>query len=301
MTGILLGGAAALCLAIAYVFSSMAVRRHLHIGPVGLLCRAHLLMGGLSGIGLCFTWSPLVLKHAATIAWPLLGGVLFYLMGQTCLFMAQRKVDSSRVVPLLGLKLIVLAVINILILKNAAYGLPQWLGIALTLASTALLHHAGRRIAADSFFWVVFTCIGYASSDTCITELVRRLQEAGVTGLAPASMLGAFLSYALCGALSLAALPWIPRQPAAVWRAVAPFAFFWLLAMLFLFACFSSIGTVNGNIIQSSRGLIAILLGAILAKAGFTELEERVSRAILLRRLLATVMMIAAIVSFNSR
>ncbi len=294
MTGLLLGSVAALCLALAYVFSSLAVRRHLDISPMGLLCRAHLIMGALSLAGLCFTWSPLVLSHLATIAWPLFGGVFFYLWGQTCLFLAQRKVDSSRVVPLLGLKLIVLAAINILILKNAAYGFPQWLGIFLTLASTALLNNAGRRLTADSFAWVVLTCIGYASSDTCITELVRRLQGIGITGLAPSSLLGAFLSYTLCGALSLAVIPWLPRQPARVWRTVAPFAFFWLLAMLFLFACFSSIGTVNGNIIQSSRGLIAILLGALLAKAGFTELEERVTRTILLRRLLAAIMMIAA-------
>ena len=300
MTGLLLGSAAAFCLALAYVFSSMAVRHNLNIGPAGLLCRAHLIMGALSLIGLCFTWSPLVLTHFASIAWPLLGGVLFYLWGQTCLFLAQRKVDSSRVVPLLGLKLIVLAAINILILKNAVYGFPQWLGIFLTLASTALLNNAGRRITADSFIWVILTCIGYASSDTCITELVRRLQGIGIAGLAPSSLLGAFLSYAFCGALSLAIIPWIPRQPARVWRSVTPFAFFWLLAMLFLFACFSSIGTVNGNIIQSSRGLIAILLGALLAKAGFTELEERVTRAILLRRLLAAIMMIAAIICFNS-
>jgi len=299
MTGILLGSIAAFCLALAYVFSSQAVRRHRDIGPIGLLCRAHVIMGALSLVGLCFTWSPLVLSNFAAIAWPLIGGVFFYLWGQTCLFLAQRKVDSSRVVPLLGLKLIVLAVINLLILKNATYGFWQWLGIFLTLASTALLNNAGRRIGIDSFAWVALTCIGYASSDTCITELVHRLQDIGITGLAPSSLLGAFLSYTLCAALSLAILPWLPRQSARVWRTVTPFAFFWLLAMLFLFACFSSIGTVNGNIIQSTRGLFAILIGALLAKAGFTELEEKVTRAVFFRRLLAAFMMIAAIVSFN--
>jgi len=84
-----------------------------------------------------------------------------------------------------------------------------------------------------------------------------------------------------------------------VWKKVSPFAFFWLLAILFLFTCFADLGTVNGNIIQSTRGLLAIGLGAMLAKAGYTELEERVDAAVMARRVLAGVLMVLAIVCYN--
>ena len=94
MTGLLLGSAAAFCLALAYVFSSLAVRRHLDISPIGLLCRAHLIMGALSLAGLCFTWSPWSQPFAAARR-PVFGGV-FLSVGTDLLFLAQRKVDSSR-------------------------------------------------------------------------------------------------------------------------------------------------------------------------------------------------------------
>ena len=72
-----------------------------------------------------------------------------------------------------------------------------------------------------------------------------------------------------------------------------------LTAMLFLYACFARIGTVNGNIVQSTRGIIAILIGALLAALGFTELEEKVGVQVWIRRMIAGVMMFLAIVAFN--
>ena len=86
-----------------------------------------------------------------------------------------------------------------------------------------------------------------------------------------------------------------------VWGWISPFAVCWLIAMLFLFTCFGRVGTVNGNIIQSSRGIIAILLGALLAKLGFTELEEKVDWQVFVRRLIAGALMIGAIAAFNYR
>ena len=69
--------------------------------------------------------------------------------------------------------------------------------------------------------------------------------------------------------------------------------------MLFLYACFALIGTVNGNIVQSTRGIIAILIGAALSKLGFNELEEKITLNIFIRRIIAGAMMILAIVAFN--
>ena len=46
--GLATGFAAALFLALSYVFSGMSVRRFAGVSPVSLLCRSHLVMGALS-------------------------------------------------------------------------------------------------------------------------------------------------------------------------------------------------------------------------------------------------------------
>ena len=52
---------------------------------------------------------------------------------------------------------------------------------------------------------------------------------------------------------------------------------------------------VFGNVLLSSRGLFAVIIGAVLAHRGWHELEQRVDRATLLRRIAAAVLMTAAI------
>ena len=316
--GLALGGMASLFLALSYTFSGMSVRRCKDAGTFGLLCRAHVIMGVLSLIGLPFIWTPTLVTHFGDYALIMFLAIVFYLAGQFCLFMAQRTVDASRVVPLLGMKLLVLAVLNLLVMphitggKAESYGVFQWLGIFLTVGAAFILNKAGQRIPWQSLCWVGMTCLGYASSDTCITMLVRRLQTIGETtgdallaGLARPSVAGAFITYVICGVAGLMLLPLVKRSEdvhrKTVWGWISPFAFCWLTAMLFLYACFARIGTVNGNIVQSTRGILAILIGALLAKLGFTELEEKVGVSVLVRRLIAGVMMFLAIVAFNWR
>ena len=284
MTGIISGLLSAVFLALAYVFSGVAVRHCRQAGPVTILALAHVMMGLLSLVGLAFMWTPLVWTALPDYIGPLVGVMFFYLCGQGGLLCAQKTIDSSRIVPLLGLKLVVLALLNLLILRTESYGALQWLGIALTLLSAALLNRAGRRIPLRGLLLVVWTCVGYALSDTYIVQLVPQFHAHGMEGLIRPSLLSAFLAYILCGIVSLAMLPFLPRQP---------------LAVLFLFTCFADLGTVNGNIIQSTRGLLAIGLGAMLAKAGYTELEERVDAAVMARRVLAGVLMVLAIVCYN--
>lgn len=53
-SGLLPGGFAAFFLALSYIFSGMSVRRNHRVGTLGLLCRAHIVMGVLAAIGLIF-------------------------------------------------------------------------------------------------------------------------------------------------------------------------------------------------------------------------------------------------------
>ena len=65
--------------------------------------------------------------------------------------------------------------------------------------------------------------------------------------------------------------------------------------MAALYICFGQIGVVFGNILQSTRGFMSVVLGAMLAHLGWHELEQRVDRATLLKRMAAAALMTAAI------
>ena len=65
--------------------------------------------------------------------------------------------------------------------------------------------------------------------------------------------------------------------------------------MVGLYCCFGLVGVVFGNILQSTRGVMSVAIGATLAQLGWHELEQRVDRVTLLRRLAAALLMTAAI------
>jgi hypothetical protein len=82
------------------------------------------------------------------------------------------------------------------------------------------------------------------------------------------------------------------------WKASFPFAVSWFTGILFLFLCFGSIGVVFGNIVQSTRGLMSILMGSFVAYKGYEHIEEKMTPRATLWRLFAGALMIAAIALF---
>ena len=168
--------------------------------------------------------------------------------------------------------------------------------VILSVAAAAMLNRFGDRMAWQSVLWVLFTCVGYAISDLNIPPLVSHF---GSEGLMRASAFSTCLCYILCGAITAAMLPFLPRISAKAWLGAVPFSLAWFIAMLLLFASFSSIGVVYGNIVQSSRGVLSILIGAVVAAAGLEHLEVKTSRTVLIQRVFAAVLLTGAIALFQ--
>jgi drug/metabolite transporter (DMT)-like permease len=294
ITGILFGFAAAFFQSCSYLFSKRYVARFEQT-TVGLLVCGHVIMGAFSVVLLPFVWSK-TMPSFYVYALPLAGCVVFYLLGQVFLFWSFKDTDASRVSPLLGLKILMLAALA-LIFSNQHFYLLQWGGIVLSVAAACMLGMMGKKLTLKSWGWIFCACLCYSLSDLSIKILIGRFAGLGL-GLFHASVLSTCLNYFVCGAIAGTALLLFPVFSFSKWKASFPFAVSWFTGILFLFLCFGSIGVVFGNIVQSTRGLMSILMGSFVAHKGYEHIEEKVALRAMLWRLFAGSLMIAAIALF---
>jgi len=111
-----------------------------------------------------------------------------------------------------------------------------------------------------------------------------------------AALLVCAFSYIFCGLAVLPLALWVRRVRVADLRATAPYAATWLLSMACLYICFAFAGVILGNIVQSSRGLIVILVSPWLAAhRHWSHLETAHPPHAVARRAACALLMIAAV------
>jgi drug/metabolite transporter (DMT)-like permease len=289
LLGILFGFIAAMAASTSYV--GTRIFEHRFPGrTLNFISLAHIIMGVFSLILLPFVW-PARMPPLQEYALSLVACAGFYLIGQFFLFITLKKSSASRVSPLLGIKVFILAMIGILFLGQHFHYL-QWLAIFLSMIATLMLSRTGEKLSLIAATLILLTCIAYCISDINIKFLVGHFEY---LGLAHAAVLSACLVYVFCGIVALVLLFLLPRPTAVMFGYSMPFAVAWFSGMLFLFACFALIGVVYGNIVQSSRGIISIFMGAMLVRYNLEHLDQRVSRGVFFQRLAAAFLMSCAI------
>jgi drug/metabolite transporter (DMT)-like permease len=296
--GIILGLGAASSNSVAYLFSRAFLHKH-NESHFHLLAISHLMLGVVS-VGLAaFLW-PAQMPSFRDFGPSLMGTALFYLAAQTCFFMALKKTEASRLSPMLGAKIIILALISILFLDKSFTAL-QWMAIIFSFIAAVLLTGAGSRVPTLAIVLILATCLGYCMSDINIAKLIPYFEPE--MGLIPASMFSTSLYFIVCGAVSLVMLICLKDKPLAMWKDAIPFSILWYTAMLCLFGCFGTLGIIYGNIMQSTRGIISVVLAAFVSMMGFHKLEQKVSRWVLVKRIFAAALMTTAVAIFqmNSR
>lgn len=300
--GVVAGLAAAGFSAVSYLVS-----RHYGLGQralgrkgaaLRLLAVSHLLM---AAICIPLTWAawPATSPPVRLFAVPLAASVGFYLLGQSSLFAALKRVEASRMAPLLGLKIVMLAVIVSFVLGHVL-DTRQWLAVALSVAAAVMLQVGRGAVPVGAFGFVLSCCLSFAISDIFIIRLIDGLQAGAMTSSVAISRLHAgglamALTYGLCGLLFVPLVVGLRPYTRTDWVAAAQYASAWLLSMVGLYCCFGLVGVVFGNILQSTRGVMSVALGAAMGHFGWHELEQRVDRVTLLRRLAAALLMTAAI------
>ena len=295
LTGILLGVGAAAFQSVSYVFLRLYVAdgkghvRH-------ILVAGHLGMGLASLLLLPLLWSS-SMPPFGDFAFPLLGSSGFYLLGQVALFVTLRRLEASRAAPPLAIKVVCLGLLSVAFMGQSLSSI-QWISILACVLGALTLGASGGRIGARAAGGLLTACFLYCFSDISITLLVQALAH-----LRPlhAAALGAAMSYTLCGIVALSVLP-LSGGSAVFrhWRLSAGFGAAWFLGMVCLYACFGLVGPVFGNILQSTRGILSILLGACIARLGWLHIERRVTRRVLDQRLAASALMLLAIYLFQA-
>lgn len=288
-SGLLSGGLNA----VAFLMS----RHHATTRPGGgqpLLVLAHVVMG-VACLPLAWLLWPARGMSVAACMPPLVGSIACYLAGQAALLAALRRADASRVVPLLGLKIVMLALIVTFVQRTPLDG-RQWLAVAMCVAAAAILQGRRDPVPAGVVGLMLGASAGFAMADLQIVQLIDAVEAAGGGGSRLwASGLAAATTYVCCGGVAAALLPWTMPRDAIDWSAAVRYGAVWLGGMAALYACFGLLGAVFGNVLQSSRGVLAVVIGAALAHLGWHDLERKVDRATFVRRIAATLLMSAAI------
>jgi len=291
--GIGLGLGAAVFQSLSYLFIRLFNKRH-DDNIVALLALSHILMGLISIPLAAWLW-PESMPPVSQYGLSLLGSAGFYLLGQFFLFSAIIHSEPSRVAPMLGLKVLMLSLIGVVFL-GASFGRAQWLAVLFTTTAVFLLSWSGKRIERRFVVLGMLACLCYCLSDTSIKVLVAHFSFIGAL---PGASLAAGLCYMLCGVVGAVVVLIEPRHSTrGTWLYAVPFAAGWFIAMICLFSCFGLIGVVFGNILQSTRGIISIGLGFVIAHIGFQALEPKPSKRIIIQRMIAAILMTASVVLF---
>ena len=295
--GVAAGFTAALASAVSYFIS----RHHGNGGgsSLRLLVLSHALMGAVCIPGAWLLW-PESLPPAPAWLVPMFGSATSYLCGQSLVFAALSRAETSRVAPLLGLKIAMLAAI-VSMLPGEPLDLRQWIAVALSLVAAAMLQRGGGLPPA-ALALTLTACVTFAVSDLFIVALIDGLQQTAAAAGSPlgrvrAGVLAMAVTYVVCGLLSAIVMLASRGRPTGWhdWKFAIRYAATWLVGMAALYTCFGIVGAIFGNILQSTRGMMAIAIGAALAHRGWHDLETRVDRQTLTRRAVAAVLMTAAI------
>jgi preprotein translocase subunit SecD len=140
--------------------------------------------------------------------------------------------------------------------------------------------------------------LGQDALDTSVTAAMIGIVLVMLIMLVRYRVCGAVAAWALC--IYIIALFFLIRyKPSGKeLRDALPYSFCYFSSILLLLVCFCLSGVVFGNILQSGRGIISIILGIILLHLGWEKTEGKVPAKVWIQRLLMAFLMLCAMVLY---
>jgi drug/metabolite transporter (DMT)-like permease len=296
LSGIALGIFAAFWQACSY-FGSRGFLLYTRSSSRALLGLAHVLMGGFALVLLPFAYFHVRdgLMPVGDYILPLLATTFFYLSGQFMLFLALKSMDSSRVAPLLGLKIPILALFSVFFFRETL-SVQAVVAVLVCTAGALAISPPTSMPRLGELGLILLTCSAYCLSDISIPKLVNGLNpEPTVWHI----VFGVCLSYGLAGLVGVVVSLRVGafRVERGLGRAL-PYAACWFAGILCLFGCFTLIGPIFGNMLQSTRGIMTVVLAPLVMKATGLTIDRMSGWAVFVRRVLAAAVMTGAIILY---
>lgn len=211
-----------------------------------------------------------------------------YLTAQYLLIKAIKNSDASVVSPLLALKIPVLALISFFAF-NAQFTPSQWGAMLLILFLAWRFSSMSGQIAMKPLLLVTGASIGYSLSDMSISQFSKDLIQSNPFEQSLATI---SINFFICGLFSLLLMPvqgvTFKMVYQVKWVAIA-----WLIGVVLLLIGFNISGVVSGNVIQSLRGVIGVLLAFI-----FFRHQIKQPQKIWRKKLFGALMMVIAVGTF---
>lgn len=280
-----------LCAASLFALAALAVKRAGHLGAgvwqtafvanmIGVVCYSFLWLLGGPPVQIELLWQP------ALIALCLFCGMLSQ-------FIAMDRGDISVAVPVMGLKVILVACMTPLLVGEAVRPI-LFLSALLSVIGVTLLNYRGGKVSSRS---VRPAIVAGACAATCFALFDVLVAKWGPTWGAWRLLPCVFW---INGVLSLGCIAGFHKPltslPREAWQWLLPGTFLISLQSILFVGCLAVYGkATSANIIYSSRGLISVLL-VVLIGHWFSSVERNHGARVLGFRLLGAALMLAAIV-----
>ncbi len=288
--GIVFGVITALLQALAYFFSRSFLLKG---GSAGVLLVTSQIIIGIASL-VIFPFVTPWEKLSLAMVGPLLLCSLCFMIGQLCFFGALRKIESSRIASVMGLK-VVLVPLFLFCFFGGSYSAGQIGALVLALLAAMLINYQGRgNFALHGMGYAFLALLFYSWSDIGISMLVKSIE---LDNTLHAALVATNFNNLLVMSLLLPVAIY-QRIPLNVFRRSAPYAVCWGGGIFCFFVCFGHLGAAFGNVVQSLRGPFSLFIGMALASWGFKYLEQKLPRRIWLCRIGASLLMVAAILLY---
>lgn len=274
--------------AVGYTFAAMALKRAMDGGHPWRV----LFIVNLIGAVLFQTWllHPGVAFTPALVGHAVLAGTAFFI-GQVFTFIAISRGDISIATPVLGTKVVFVALL-VYLTGGEPLGGRLWVATFLTSLALALLGGEWRANRERLLLSVGFSFL--ASVAFAATDVMQRLwvPENGFGQFAP-------VMFATVGLLSFALIPFfsaplrqMPR-PMVVWAFGGGFLLtFQAMGIAYCIAVYHEV-TVT-NVLYNTRGLWSVALVWVIGH-WFANTEKQIGGAIMTRRLFGALILLAAV------
>ncbi len=277
-----------LCSALGYTFAAMALKRAMDGGhPWRVLFIVNLIGAVLFQTWLLFGGQPYAPVH---VLHAVLAGTAFF-VGQVFTFIAISRGDISIATPVLGTKVIFVALL-VFFTGGEQLGWKLWVATFLTSLALALLGgewKANRERLLVSVAFSFLAAVAFAATDVMQQLWVRDL---GFGHFAP-------VMFATVGLLSFALIPFfsaplrrMPR-PMVVW-ACGGGLLLTVQAMGIAYCIWAYHEVTVTNVLYNTRGLWSVALVWVVGH-WFANSERQVGGAIMARRLIGALILLAAV------